>query len=126
MLCQWMARILIVDDEKAVRRMLAVAFSKAGYEVQIAAHVPEAIALLGVESVDVVLSDVVMNALSGHDLVRWVAAHHPAVTCVLMTGFDDTGCDSCPFVAGCPRLPKPFDAKEAVAAVAEALRERSK
>jgi DNA-binding NtrC family response regulator len=120
-----MARILIVDDEKAIRRMLAVSFSKAGYEVRTAAHAAEAIALLGIESVDVLLSDVVMNSMSGHDLVRWVSAHHPAVICVLMTGFDDTGCDRCPFAAGCPRLPKPFDGKEAVAAIAEALRGRS-
>ena len=52
-------------------------------------------------------------------------AHHPAVICILMTGFDDTNCDSCPFVAGCSRLHKPFSGEGAVAAVAEAVRKRS-
>jgi len=120
-----MARILIVDDEEAIRSLLAVAFGNAGYEVRIAAHAPEAIATLAIEPVDVLLSDVVMNAMSGHDLVRWVSAYHPAITCILMTGFDDTNCDSCPFAAGCTRLLKPFSGGEAVAAVAEAVRKHS-
>ena len=121
-----MARILIVDDDEAIRTMLAVAFADAGYEVRTAAHAPEAIAMVAIESVDVVLSDVVMNAMSGHDLVRWISAYHPAITCILMTGLDDTNCDSCPFVAGCTPLRKPFSGREAVAAVAEAVRKRSR
>jgi CheY-like chemotaxis protein len=121
-----MDRILIVDDQEAIRSMLAVVFSKAGYKVRIAAHATEAIAILATESVDVILSDVMMPAMSGHDLVRWVFAHRPAVLCVLMTGSDETNCDSCPFAAGCTRLNKPFNGEEAVAAVAEAVRKRSR
>ena len=121
-----MARILIVDDEEAIRSVVAITFADAGYEVRTAAHAAEAIAILASEPVDVILSDVVMPAMSGHDLVQWASAHHPAVICILMTGSDETNCDSCPFAAGCTRLHKPFKGEEAVAAVVEALRKHSR
>ena len=114
-------RILIVDDEAAIRKMLTIAFTKAGYEVWSARDAPEAMDLLAIEKFDAVLSDVVMNSLSGHDLARWVAEHHPSVPCVLMTGFDDQGCHDCPFAPGCIRLPKPFSLKDAVRVVGQAI-----
>ena len=114
-------RILIVDDETTVRRMLTIAFRKAGYEVLNANHVPDAMNVLAIERVDAVLSDVLLNALSGHDLARWVAQNHPSVPCVLMTGFDDTDCDDCPFVSGCVRIRKPFNPKDAISVVSQAI-----
>jgi CheY-like chemotaxis protein len=114
-------RILIVDDQGGIRRLLASAFSKAGFEVRTAAHAWEAINLMDAESIDAVLSDVVLDSVSGHDLVRWVAAHHPDVICVLMTGFDQIGCNTCPFADGCTVLRKPFHPKEAVTTIHQAL-----
>jgi DNA-binding NtrC family response regulator len=75
-----MARVLIVDDEEAIRSMLAAAFSKAGCAVRTAASVPEAMAILAIESVDVALSDVVMHGMSGHDLVRWASLTIPQLS----------------------------------------------
>ena len=114
-------RILIVDDEAAIRKMLTIAFIKAGYEVLTAAHVLEAMNVLATEKVDAVLSDVLMNSLSGHELVQWVAAHHPSVPCVLMTGFDDKDCDNCPFASRCIQIRKPFNPKDAVSVVGRAI-----
>lgn len=114
-------RILIVDDEYGIRKLLAAAFSKAGYDVRTAAQVSEAIEVMRAEPIDAVLSDVVMNSLSGHDLMRWIAAHRPEVICVLMTAYDEVGCDGCPFANGCTLIRKPFQPKEAVAAVEQAL-----
>ena len=114
-------RILIVDDEIAIRRMLTIAFTKAGYEVWSARDAPEAMDLLAIEKFDGVLSDVRMNSLSGHDLARWIAEHHPSVPCVLMTGFDDRDCDDCPFAPGCIQLPKPFNLIDAVRVVGQAI-----
>src|SRR6516164_9770613 len=90
-------RILIVDDDAAIRKMLTIAFIKAGYEVLTAAHVLEAMNVLAAEKVDAVLSDVLLNSLSGHDLVQWIAQHHSSIPTVLMTGFDDKDCNNCPF-----------------------------
>jgi two-component system response regulator AtoC len=114
-------RILIVEDEQAIRKMLTRAFTKAGYEVLTAAHVSQAINLLREEAVDLVLSDVLLNSLSGHDLARWIAMNSPAVPCILMTGFDDRDCDSCPFASGCIQLRKPLDIKEVLVVAARTI-----
>jgi DNA-binding NtrC family response regulator len=114
-------RILIVDDEAAIRKMLTIAFIKAGYGVLTVAHVLEAMHLLKTEEVDAVLSDVLLNSLSGHDLARWIAEHHPSLPCVLMTGFDDRDCNNCPFASGCTQIRKPFNPKDVVSVVNQAI-----
>lgn len=117
-----MPRILVVDDEKSIRSLLAIAFTRAGYEVRTAADAREAMALCATESFDALLSDVVMPQVNGHELIRWVVARHPAIRCVLMTAFD-ADCEDCPFAAQCRLLPKPFSPKEAVSLIERVLQE---
>jgi DNA-binding NtrC family response regulator len=117
-------RILIVDDEAAIRSLLAIAFEKAGYDVRTAPDGPEALALCAAESFDAVLSDVVMPRMNGHDLARWIAARHPRTRLVLMSGFD-LGCQNCPSAPRCQFLPKPFRLAEALSLVRNALAEPS-
>jgi DNA-binding NtrC family response regulator len=118
-----MPRILVVDDERSIRTLLSIAFTRAGYFVRTAADAREAAALCEVESFDALLSDVRMPQINGHDLVRHVTAHHPAIRCVLMSAFDDTDCQDCPFLSGCHFMPKPFNTKDVVSLVERALRE---
>src|SRR5215469_8394101 len=99
-------RILIVDNENAIRKMLSAAFSRAGYVVRTAANASEAMKLLGIERVDALLSGAALNSISGHDLVRWVATHHPTVTCFLISAYHERDCQSCPFASGCTLLIK--------------------
>lgn len=118
-----MPRILIVDDELSIRKLLSIAFTRAGYEVRTAADVGEATELCAAESFDALLSDVMMPRVNGHDLVRWVVAHHPATRCVLMTAFDDTDCQDCPRLTRCKLLAKPFKPKDAVSLIDRVLQE---
>lgn len=111
-----MPRILIVDDEAAIRTLLSVVFQGAGYEVRSAAAGHEALALLGAETFDAVLSDIVMPGMDGHELMRWVNQRHPDTACVLMSGYD-VGCLDCPKSAGCTMLRKPFMPRDAVSLV---------
>jgi DNA-binding NtrC family response regulator len=117
-----MPRILIVDDEKSIRSLLSTAFGRAGFEVRIATDGMEAMAFCSSESFDALLSDVLMPQVSGHDLIRWVGANHPAIRCVLMTAFY-TDCEYCPFVARCKLLAKPFSPKDAVSLIERLLKE---
>ena len=112
--------ILIVDDERGLRSLLRLSFLAAGYDVRAAADVREAMRMCGTKSFDVVLTDVRMPELTGHDLARWLAEHHPATRSILMTGLD-TGCDDCPILGSCPVLAKPFDPKDAVTRVGAVL-----
>jgi len=109
-------RILIVDDEPGIRKLLDAAFKREGYEVRVAANGPEAMTACESQSFDVLLSDVKMpGGVNGHQLVRWVVARAPATRFVLMSGFDDVQCETCALAPEpCSVLPKPFLPKVAV------------
>ena len=111
-----MPRILVVDDEAAIRTLLCAVFQGAGYEVRSAAAGHEALALLDAETFDAVLSDIVMPGMDGHELMRWVSQRHPKTACVLMSGYD-VGCLDCPLSPGCTMLRKPFRPRDAVSLV---------
>jgi CheY-like chemotaxis protein len=93
-----MARVLVVDDDRAIREMLRVALEVEGYAVSVlddGLHVAEA--LLGMEESCVVLMDLMMPGVSGWEVCRQLAAdarlaRHPlaVMTAGLMKG------DTCP------------------------------
>ncbi len=115
-----MPRILIVDDEPPIRNLLSVAFQTAGYEVQTACNGVEALAMCRTATFDVVLSDVIMPQMDGHELARSIAVEQPSVQTVLMSGFDLI-CQNCPINRRCPMLSKPFRPAEAVSFVERLL-----
>jgi DNA-binding NtrC family response regulator len=120
---QQSARILIVDDEPGIRKLLAASFKKEGYEVRVASSGPEAMAICESETFDLLLSDVRMpGGVNGHQLARWVIGHCPATRAVLMSGFDDVQCERCGIAPQpCSILAKPFVPRQAIALVNELL-----
>jgi two-component system cell cycle response regulator CpdR len=72
------------------------------------------------ESFDLLLSDVMMPGMNGHELAQWVAMNHPKTQTALMTGYDAT-CQGCPFSPRCSMLAKPFLPKDVVSFVARVL-----
>ena len=80
--------VLAVEDNAAMRRVLAVQLRALNYRVVEAVSVAEALAVLEREPVDVLVSDVVMpGGLSGIDLARRVIDHWPKTRIVLTSGF---------------------------------------
>jgi DNA-binding NtrC family response regulator len=113
-------RILIVDDEPQIVEFLSLTFEQAGYTVRTASNGLDAIALCSEEPFDVVLSDVRMPEMNGHELVQWVAAHHPTTRTALMSGYDEVGGQ----YSGSPRCPliaKPFPPQEILSFVEEVM-----
>jgi len=66
------ARILVVEDDKALRRYLEVTLERAGYEALTASDGLEAMKLALSASIDLVITDEMMPNLSGHELCRFL------------------------------------------------------
>ncbi len=82
-------RVLIVDDERSVLRVLAVMLEDAGVTYQSAASAQEALTFLAAQTFDAVISDLQMPGMSGMDLLMQVRAKHPHVAFLMATGVDD-------------------------------------
>jgi DNA-binding response OmpR family regulator len=67
--------ILLVEDDRSVRRYLEVILQRAGYEVIVASDGLEAMKLVLASTVDAVVTDAVMPHLSGHELCRFLRRH---------------------------------------------------
>ena len=77
--------ILIVDDEKGQREILAMILRGVGYETAEASGVPEALALLGKREFDLILTDLKMQGQSGLDLLEQVMVDDPQQCVIMMT-----------------------------------------
>ncbi len=80
-------RVLVVDDEDPLRRMLEILLRREGFTVLHADSGEAAIGVLEREDVDVVLSDVRMPGMGGLALVRWIREHRPGLTAIMMSAF---------------------------------------
>ena len=119
------ARLLVVDDKP---NFLALFRRIAGSEVDVvtASDAAEALALLGQEPIDVVVSDVKMPGASGLELLAHVKNRYPSVEVILMTAFADVPDAVRAIKAGAFHyLTKPFDPDAAMRLIREALAKRA-
>lgn len=82
-----MIRILLAEDEAAMRTYLARALENAGYEVVAVDRGTAALPLLETERFDLLLSDIVMPEMDGIELAQHCAALSPATKVMFITGF---------------------------------------
>ena len=75
-----MLKILIVDDESTVRRILSLALKKAGFEVTAAENGEVALAHLRVSMPDVVVTDIEMPRMNGRALCAAIQKEYPQRT----------------------------------------------
>jgi two-component system NtrC family response regulator len=78
-------RMLIADDEEAARRTLGQILTEDGYEVFLAQDGEEALRMVAEHSPDILLSDLKMPKLDGHELLTRVRQGYPDVALVIMT-----------------------------------------
>jgi CheY-like chemotaxis protein len=118
------ARILVVDDEPAVRRFITDALRSKGYEVTAASNGREALTVVYGESRSptLLLTDIEMPGMSGVELAARIRADRPAIRVVLMTGREASAArarERAGLVEGV--LLKPFGPAELLHAVLDAL-----
>ena len=117
-------RVLVVDDEQSLRKVLAATLQREGYEVTVCGDGEEAIAALERDGADVVVTDLVMPRMDGLALLRKVVARHPDVPVIVVTahGRIDSAVEA--MKAGAfDFLAKPFDHEDLKAIIAKAARQ---
>jgi two-component system, OmpR family, response regulator MprA len=111
-----MPTVLVVEDEPAVREVVADLLQDEGYAVRQASDGLQAIDELQADDVDLVLSDVRMPRLDGPSLARRLRGRGHAVPVVLMSAVD-VEVD----LPGVRFLPKPFDRDHLLHVIGSAL-----
>jgi two-component system, cell cycle sensor histidine kinase and response regulator CckA len=107
-------KVLLVDDEQALREAIAAALGAAGFLVAEANNGFEALQLAKSSGpFDIVVSDVVMPRLGGSELVAQLATENPMLKVVLMSGTAPP-----PGFAGV-FLPKPFSMRTLIQVLIE-------
>ena len=78
--------ILTIDDEENIRNGLADNFELEGYEVKQAASGEEGLKLIAEGGIDLVITDLRMDGISGSEVVKHVTSEHPGVPIIVLTG----------------------------------------
>ena len=122
-----MSRVLIVDDEEAMRLLVARAIAMDGHEILTAADGAEALDILSGPngSFDLLLTDIQMPIMDGIALALSAARDFPRLTILLMTGFADQRERASNLSAiAHDVITKPFSVADIRTAVADALSAR--
>ena len=82
-------RVLIVDDEASVRKVMAAIFAQLGLPCETAASGEEALRILETHRIDAVISDLHMPGMSGMELLAKVRQNYPQMVFLVVTGVDD-------------------------------------
>jgi CheY-like chemotaxis protein len=118
------ARILIVDDAKAIRTVLRRVLESSGCDVIDAADVSAALDFLRNSPVDLVLTDLQMPGRNGVELVRLVVRDFPQVKVIAMSGFEGAHLSQLPRELGiAAALTKPMQPEALIGAIRAALDE---
>jgi two-component system response regulator AtoC len=80
-------RLLIVDDEEGMLEMLSIVTSKAGYAVTLARNGEEGLAALAKEPFDLILCDLKMPRLSGHEFLKKIKELGVEAPIIMMSAY---------------------------------------
>jgi two-component system CheB/CheR fusion protein len=117
--------ILAVEDNDALRRVIVRQLNSLGYRVLEAKHADDALQLMELESIDVLLTDIVMpGGKDGVELARQARQRWPTIAVVFSSGFSQAkpDGDAISLPPETPLLSKPYRKENLACAVREALR----
>jgi DNA-binding NtrC family response regulator len=92
-----MARILVIDDDRAVRLAVQMVLEREGLEVQVADDGRAGLNVIKAEEFDLLIVDVFMPGMDGLETIRLVHEHKPGLPIIVMSGMSfRTGVASAP------------------------------
>ena len=104
------ARILVVDDERSMRELLAIVLRREGHEVLLAENGRMAIDALEREPIDLLISDIKMPDMSGVEVLRAAKRVDSGIPGIMITAFASTETAvEAMRLGACDYLSKPFD-----------------
>ncbi|HBX38523.1 MAG TPA: sigma-54-dependent Fis family transcriptional regulator, partial [Pseudohongiella sp.] len=119
------ATVLIVEDNPQLRDALSDTLDYAGYNVLAAESGDEALSVLATQAVDMVVSDINMDGMDGHELLQRIRGRFPALPVVLITAFGSIGSSVRAMREGAvDYLLKPFKPEQLLATVEKYLTTR--
>lgn len=106
-------RILIIDDEPSIRKVLAAHLQHDGYEVETACDGGEGISKIDSAQFHAVITDLKMPNIGGLEVLHWVVRNHPGLPVIIITahGTVDTAVEAIKLGAH-DYVTKPFDRDE--------------
>ncbi|CAM5772090.1 response regulator transcription factor [Bosea minatitlanensis] len=118
-------KVLVVDDEPAIRRLLRVGLSTEGYAIREAETGREAIAMVAQDRPDLVILDLGLPDMSGQELLRLWRAEALALPIVILSSrTDEAGIVAALESGADDYVTKPFGMKELAARLRVALRHK--
>lgn len=82
-------KILVVDDEEALRTVLSTELEGEGYQVSTAADGEEALKILAAQQFHLILLDIKMPNVDGFEVLKFVKHNQPSTKVIMLTGFAD-------------------------------------
>ncbi|MBK5259913.1 MAG: response regulator [Thermoanaerobaculia bacterium] len=121
------SRVLVVDDDPAIRKLIVAALKRYGYEFSEASNGKEALELMRSEAPDVVVLDLMMPLVSGWDVlqVRMGDAALSRIPVIVISANRDPEVVTAVDRGICAFLPKPFDISMLSAMVRSCVTEES-
>ncbi len=120
--------ILLVEDEAMVRAVAERALARQGYKVLTATNGEEGLEMLDAaeESIDLVISDVVMPTMDGPTMARAARAKRPDLPIIFMSGYAEEQLRNSINLENIGFLPKPFSVQQIGQAAREALADHAR
>ena len=120
-----MARVLVIDDDEEIRTIVEHMLGGAGHQVEVALDGAEGLRLFGKSPPDLVLTDINMPGLDGHDVIEAIQVLHPEVPIIAISGGGAIAQDElllkASAVGAVEIIMKPFEFRQLVGAVERAL-----
>jgi DNA-binding NtrC family response regulator len=119
-------RILVVDDDAAIRETFERNLTRWGYAVTVASSAEEALSRLKLFAPALIITDIRMSGMNGLELLRITRERAPDVDVIVITAFEDMATAIAAMRAGAfEYLVKPLDLDEIELTIQRCLRQRS-
>ena len=116
-----MARILVIDDDYEIRLALKKLLERDGHEVLQASNGKEGARVYGTESLDLIITDLLMPEKDGVEVLLDLRTNHPETKAIVISGEGQEFLPAAEDFGALHTFSKPFNGKEVIATVRRIL-----